>query len=176
MFDEPEDEPSKIYQIVRQESQEDWIRKPWNEGWTRSFCSAAAYPDFHSPRQIALPDHMETEYPEFSGFIKYEKELFCETGERELILEITDAYEGVEVFVNDVSLGIQIAPPFSYCLTGKLRRGNNAVRIEVATTLERENAKLPDPIRMYMGLGEKIPECPSGINGTVNLYCREQKG
>ncbi len=176
VFDEPEDEPSKIYQIVRQESQEDWIRKPWNEGWTRSFCSAAEYPDFHSPRQIALPDHIGTEYPEFSGFIKYEKELFCETGEGELILEITDAYEGVEVFVNDVSLGIQIAPPFSYCLTGKLRRGNNAVRIEVATTLERENAKLPDPIRMYMGLGEKIPDCPSGINGTVNLYCREQKG
>lgn len=93
-----------------------------------------------------------------------------------MILEVTDAYEGVEVFVNDVSLGIQIAPPFSYCLTGRLRRGNNAVRIEVATTLERENAKLPDPIRMYMGLGEKIPECPSGINGTVSLYYAEEEG
>ena len=176
VFDDPEEEPSKIYQIVRQEPQEDWIRKPWNEGWTRTFCSAEAYPDFQSARQIALPDHMETEYPEFSGFIKYEKELFCETGEGELILEVTDAYEGVEVFVNDVSLGIQIAPPFSYCLTGRLRRGNNAVRIEVATTLERENAKLPDPIRMYMGLGEKIPECPSGINGTVSLYYAEEEG
>ena len=62
--------------------------------------------------------------------------------------------------MNDVSLGIQIAPPFSYCLTGKLRRGNNAVRIEVAATLERENAKLPDPIRMYMGLGKRYRTVP----------------
>lgn len=46
----------------------------------------------------------------------------------------------------------------------------------MATTLERENAKLPDPIRMYMGLGEKIPECPSGINGTVSLYYAEEEG
>lgn len=37
------------------------------------------------------------------------------------------------------------------------------------SALERAMAKQPDPIRMYMGLGEKVPTCPSGINGRVFL-------
>lgn len=28
----------------------------------------------------------------------------------------------------------------------------------------------PDPIRTYMGLEQKVPECASGINGCINIY------
>ena len=49
--------------------------------------------------------------PEFSGYVQYENTFIAKESWK-MDLEITDAYEGVEVFVNDVSLGIQIVPAF----------------------------------------------------------------
>lgn len=144
-------------------------RTPWNENWRRSICRSAEYPQFKSETMISLPDNLAEERPEFSGVIRYEKELVCGETPKSLALEISEAYEGVEVFVNQISAGIQIVKPFQYDITGLLKTGQNLIRVEVATTLERELAKLPDPVRMYMGLGEKIPECPSGISGTIDL-------
>lgn len=136
--------------------------------WVRSTCRAIDYPAFGNAKPIRLPDPLAQEEPTFSGFARYECAVNG-TGEK-TVLEITDAYEGVEVFVNRQSLGIQIAPPFRYDLTPYLRQGENKLAIEVATTLERENAGLPDLIRTYLGLGPKRPTCPSGINGSVRLW------
>lgn len=136
--------------------------------WVRSTCQAIDYPAFGNAKPIRLPDPLAQEEPTFSGFARYECAVNG-TGEK-TVLEITDAYEGVEVFVNRQSLGIQIAPPFRYDLTPCLRQGENKLAIEVATTLERENAGLPDLIRTYLGLGPKRPTCPSGINGSVRLW------
>ena len=143
--------------------------KPWNDGWRRSSCASAEYPAFGVSKEISLPDHLELEEPEFSGFIRYEKEYCLEKCPDRFGLEITDAYEGVEVFVNGYSAGIQIVPPFRYDLTTMVQEGYNQLVIEVATTLERQMAKIPDPLRMYMGLSEKKPTCPSGINGEVRI-------
>ena len=63
----------------------------------------------------------------------------------------------MELFVNGNSLGIRVAPPFRYEIGDALREGENEIRIEVATTLERENA------------GTVTPDCPSGINGRCVL-------
>lgn len=149
---------------------EDWGRPaPWDGGWTRSTCPSVQYPRFTGAVEVSLPDHLAQEQPEFSGFVRYEK-AFPWDGESPLALEITDAYEGVEAFLNGESLGIQIAPPFWYDFTGKLRPGENRLAIEVATTLERENAANPNPMRDYLGLGPKVCETPSGINGKAYLY------
>ena len=55
-----------------------------------------------------------------------------------MILEITDAGEDVEVFINGKSAGIQVLPPFRFDISNLLQDGKNSLRIEVATTLERE--------------------------------------
>lgn len=155
---------------------EDWEEKlPWNAGWQRSVCPSVEYPRFTGETPLDLPDRLAEQLPDFSGFARYEKPYFCEEPGQPVWLEIADAYEGVELFVNGKSAGIQIAPPFRYDLTELLSPGENLIRIEVATTLERENAKNPDPMREYMGLGPKIPKCPSGINGAVFLF-REKQG
>ena len=78
--------------------------------------------------------------PRFSGFICYETEITLKQFSR-VSLEITDAHEGVEVFVNGNSAGIQILPMFSFDITAFCIEGVNKLRIEVATTLERENSK-----------------------------------
>ena len=85
------------------------------------------------------------------------------------VLEITDAAEGVEVFVNGKSLGIQIVPPFRYDLSAFLRSGENDIAIEIATTLEREMSQFPDQF------GRKTePVSASGLNGEVYLYGKEE--
>ena len=89
----------------------------------------------------------------FSGFLRYET---CFTVKAQG-LEITDAYEGVEVFVNGQSAGIQVVPPFRYDLRGLTKDGENKLVIEVATTLERERGKAKDA-------------APTGITGEVALY------
>ena len=125
------------------------------------------------------------EQPSFSGFVRYERELtLCErpdeTGEPKEtgapgkaaparipdVLEISDAFEGVELFVNGRSAGIQIAPPFRYQVSHLLHGGSNQIAIEVATSLERQMAG--DQNVVYIGDDrEKEPKCSSGINGMV---------
>lgn len=99
-----------------------------------------------------------------SGFICYEKEWVLQDTPKSAILEITDAYEGIEVFVNGQSLEIQIVPVYLFDLTSFLKKGSNQVRIEVATTLERE-----------MRDGSSDVKCRSGISGNIIMWLREDE-
>ena len=63
-----------------------------------------------------------------------------------MLLEISDAHEGVEVFVNGTSLGIQIVPTYRYDLSSAVRDGEDELAIEVATTLERRDGKIPESV------------------------------
>ena len=127
--------------------------------FTRSICRSIDYPSFGSTEVIDKLESYHLTDPKFSGFIRYETEV--ETGDGFVGLEITDAYEGVEVFVNGKSAGIQLAAPFLYDLSDLCVPGKNQLAIEVATTLERER-------------GGKKNAAPTGIVGSVNLY-REEK-
>jgi len=104
--------------------------------------------------------------PEFSGYVCYETEFQGNTGNR-YVLEITDAAEGVELFVNGISAGIQLVPIFRYEITQMIQDGTNRLRIEVATTLERENAKNVNPMFKH-AIGP--PVSASGIVGKVLLW------
>ena len=119
----------------------------------QSTCRAADYPQFGSPRMIAKLENYALTDKKFSGYIRYEA-TFKHPART---LEITDAHEGVEVFLNGESLGIQVVPPFVYDLRGKVRDGENRLAVEVATTLERENNKGKNG-------------APTGITGEIALY------
>ena len=144
------------------------------DGWKRSVCRAVRYPAFGDRKDVFLPDRLEEEMPEFSGFVRYERTVQLENVPRRAELLLTDAQEGVEVFVNGQSLGIQIAPPFRYELTAFLKAGENDLAVEVATTLERENAGQPDRMRMYVGLGPREPMSRSGLSGEAILKLQEE--
>jgi len=122
--------------------------------FTQSVCRSIDYPDFQKHRQIHTLESYHLTDPKFSGFIRYETEFTAGNGF--VGLKISDAYEGVEVFVNGKSAGIQILPPFCYDLTRLCKPGKNQLAIEVATTLERERH------------GKNA--APTGITGTVTLY------
>lgn len=142
-----------------------------NNKWKRSTCRSIEYPNFKNEKQISLPDSLEKEDPEFSGFIRYEnifnltKDQIPKNTGKHLILCITDAYEGVEVFLNKSNLGIQIVPNFVYDISNFVVEGENKICIEVATTLEREMYKIP----VQIGPPNPVPKDPSGINGEVKI-------
>ena len=136
--------------------------------WKRSTCCSKAYPAFGPAKTVTLPDDAAAEDPAFSGFVRYETAFVGKAGQK-TVLEISDAYEGVEVFLNGESAGIQIAPPFRYDLTTKVHNGKNTLVIETATTPERE---------MFAKTGPSIfapaePTAPAGICGTVTLWTKE---
>lgn len=137
----------------------DGERLPFCGEWQRSLCHSANYPAFGTPRTVTLPDRLAEEQPEFSGYVRYENTFSAQSGDR-LVLEITDAYEGIEVFVNDRSLGFQIVPPYRYALNDALISGENRLRIEVATTLEREQTD-----KRWV-----LDTNPTGITGEVTLW------
>ncbi len=138
-------------------------------GFTRAVCEGAAYPAFGEARQTALPDLLAQEQPEFSGYVRYETRFWLkeDTG---LVLVITDACEGVEVFLNGESAGIQIVPEYRYALSGQA--GENILAIEVATTLERQCYPLLEGYRKMLAAP---PVCGSGITGEVHLYEKGEK-
>lgn len=138
----------------------------WNEGWKRSICKSIDYPAFGESKEITLPDTLAEEEPEFSGFVRYENTYHCEHIPAQMLLTITDAHEGVEVFVNEKSLGIQVVPPYRYEISSYLHSGENTVCIEVATTLERETAKNPG---IFLKAEEKTILDPTGITGEVYI-------
>ena len=146
----------------------------WNRGWKRSICKSIEYPIFGEKKIVDLPDQLEKEFPIFSGFVRYENTLQIKRIPEKFVLEITDASEGVEVFVNGESLGIQITAPYRYEAASYLKSGQNQFVVEVATTLEREMSAEWDPVREYLGMEQKIPECCSGISGQIK-YCVVEK-
>ena len=78
-----------------------------------------------------------------------------------------NADEAVECFLNGRSLGIQIAPPFRYDLTGLLTEEENRLAIEVATTLERQCYPLLDEIGRMV---TRPPTGKTGLTGSVRIY------
>ncbi|WP_130837055.1 hypothetical protein [Lachnoclostridium sp. Marseille-P6806] len=140
--------------------------------WMRSLTGSLEYPAFGEAKEVLLPDHLEKEEKTWSGIARYENSFTAEPG-KEYFLTISDAAEAVEVFVNGVSLGIQIVPEYEYDLTPVVREGMNQVRIEVATTLEREMSTVPNPYAVMLGKSAE-PTNPSGLNGTVRLLEKER--
>ena len=136
--------------------------------WTRSVCESIRYPAFRDETPVTLPDDYAKEQPTFSGFLRYDTTVVLDGGPAALVIDYAD--EDVEVFVNDVSLGIQVAPPMCFDISKAVRPGENRIRIEVATTLERwsvESMK-DNPYAAFMG-GVQEPKTGSGLTGKVHL-------
>ena len=171
-------EPAKGMILVEDEAEETLLSKRVVlcgerhelKEFRRSVVDNTQYPSFGPESIVTLPDDYSKNDPKFSGIIRYET-WFNMDETKNCILRITDAYEGVEVFLNDRSLGIQVVPEFIYDLTDHVVAGNNKLVIEVATTLERKVKAMKrfDLRSMVMGQGGKAKD-PTGLIGEVALY------
>ena len=162
VFDNPEDVKLKTSVLY----EEELLLKA---GWSMSLAASIEYPTFHDEQKISSFENVGLKYKEFSGYIRYENTI--EVPEvRKAYLIIEDAFEGVEVFVNDVSVGIQVAPPFVFDISNHSKAGKNKLRIEVATTLERERNFAPPVQGDWKAMFVKDPIlAPTGIVGEIKL-------
>ena len=152
----------------------DTTKKDWQpvalSPFTRALCKGIEYPVFGQAKPVQVPDQLAVELPAFSGYARYAT-TFEAADSRECMVEITDAQEGVEVFVNGQSAGIQVVPVFRYDVTPLVKPGSNELVIEVATTLARERAGSKNK-----GIIERLtfqkPTGGSGLTGQVTVSCR----
>ncbi len=141
--------------------------------WTLAIASAKEYPRFHDARTLKELHNVGKIWPDFSGFMRYETRIWIEeTLQKPVALTIENAYEGVEIWVNDQYAGMKICPPYAFDITGLLKQGDNHLRIEVANTLYRKvNSEQPTP--NFFGPRSIMLE-PSGIIGKVALDFEEK--
>lgn len=128
-----------------------------------SVCRSIEYPSFEEKGEVTLPNGFDTIDPDFSGFIAYETTFTLSACSR-AVLEISNAKEALEVFVNGENAGIALLPPFAFDITKFVKPGENTLRLEVATTLERENLKSPQA-----WTAPPAPPAPTGITGNVHI-------
>ncbi|MRH45111.1 glycosyl transferase family 2 [Aquibacillus halophilus] len=134
--------------------------------WTLSTATSEQYPTFDSWGKLeSLSDLSRMEgLKSFSGTMQYETELkWASNGER-LWIDLGDAFETAEVFVNGESVGVRIQAPYQFELSGYLREGKNSLQIEVTNTLVKEANDMLSRIGHHE---------PSGLLGPVKLLVEE---
>lgn len=134
-------------------------------GWQVSKARAIDYPAFDTPVPMEVLKPISHTHPTFSGIIRYEKTLSLPHSFSAARLTLEEVYDSVRLWVNGEDAGMQMLPPFSFDLTGLLRQGENTLRIEVSTTLEREQALFPQS-GYSMGFSYQKP---TGLAGAVVL-------
>ncbi|MCH4181252.1 MAG: glycosyl hydrolase [Atopobiaceae bacterium] len=136
--------------------------------WSVSSCRSIDYPRFvdagKSDELTAFSDSHEA----FSGYIRYETEVVLDCDCEEALLEAENVEDAARVWVDDALVSSRLYPPFRFAL-GDLKSGAHMIRIEVSTTLERENAFSEHP---------SLPPSfealrPTGMFGGVTLRYRE---
>lgn len=148
-----------------------------NNEWTVSFKDALCQEDgfTHKTKFGKLTD-MAKLRPDFSGWIRYEtvfewtaceESMPAEGGK--VMLEFENAYETVEVWVNDKAAGMAICPPYRFDVTELLSSGENRIRVEVATTLERAVNRISDPADLKRLMFFNTIGYPYGLLGKVSV-------
>ena len=77
------------------------------------------------------------------------------------MLDLGEAHETVEAWLNGIRLGLRICPPYRFDAGGSLAEGENELVVEVTNTLVHSHGD--------NGLDRAMPVDPSGLLGPVRL-------
>lgn len=108
-------------------------------------------------------EYLGYRYPNFSGTMHYSTDF--EYDNKEILLCIEEAYEIVQVSMNDIDCGTCITPPYIFDISKAFKKGHNHLDIYVTNTLNRNQR---DIMSMY------IETDPLGIVGKVSL-CKKTR-
>lgn len=96
--------------------------------------------------------------PDFSGYIKYIGKF--ETDKTSCEIDLGEVGQTARLYVNGIDMGIRVCEPYSWDISGAVRRGENTVEIIAANTLVN---RVKDRLSAFM------PIPPSGVIGPVTL-------
>ncbi|MDQ0972235.1 hypothetical protein QFZ31_002113 [Neobacillus niacini] len=133
--------------------------------WKYSLVKNIEYPNFGDVNQMKELVPISKEYPTFTGIIKYEKTFELEEVTKQGILTFENIYEAVEIWINDEYVGMKVCPPYVFEVDSYLKKGTNTIRVEVATTLDRDRFNHPEPPFIVW----HDPIDPTGMFGKITL-------
>jgi hypothetical protein len=136
-----------------------------SKGWNYSLVNNINYPNFGEVTQMNELVPISNIDPAFTGIIKYEKTFKLPEVQRQGILAFESIYEAVELSINDEYVGMKVCPPYIYDVADYLREGTNTIRVEVATTLDRDRFNHPEPPFIVW----HDPIDPTGMFGKITL-------
>lgn len=103
--------------------------------WNVSFDKAWGGPEsIVFPALASWTESSESGIKYYSGSAFYTKTFIYEGGEGEAYLDLGSVAKVAEVWLNDEPLGITWTMPYLYNVTGKLKPGENKLRVEVVNT------------------------------------------
>ncbi|MDQ8734278.1 glycosylhydrolase-like jelly roll fold domain-containing protein [Paenibacillus sp. LHD-38] len=132
--------------------------------WSVSTSTSEQYPLFIPWKEIDKVTDLSKPglLPSFSGTFRYETNLsWSSASGNRAVIDLGEAFETAEVFLNGVSAGVRISAPYRFELSDLIQEGNNMLSIEVTNTLVKET---PD---FFSRLGQLEP---SGLLGPVRLF------
>ncbi len=132
--------------------------------WTVRFADSLSYPAFGEvlPVNKAGYIHVIDGYDRKTGTARFSTQI--EIGQvSRAVLELENAYEIVEVLLNQESVGVRICKPYCFDVSEYLRVGINELVIEVTNTLGTQ---------VRDGCSHYLPIEPFGIEGQVRLLVK----
>ncbi len=138
--------------------------------WRISLCEPLDYPDFKCLMEDGELTDIGVSATDFSGYICYEKTVES-YGDMAGFVEIDNASDGMEVWVNGEYAGMCISP--SYRFDVKLQKGLNSVKILLATTMAHKVSSMVKDTGPWTLPGKIL--APEGIVGKIyfNRYSEE---
>ncbi|XID94534.1 glycosylhydrolase-like jelly roll fold domain-containing protein [Paenibacillaceae bacterium WGS1546] len=131
--------------------------------WALSTATSEQYPDFEPYGRLdGLADLSRPEYlPRFSGTFRYETKVeWKKEPPSKAWLDLGEAYETAEAFVNGRSAGVKISFPYRFDISGLLEQGENTLAVEVTNTLVKDQRDL---------FSLNAQQEPSGLLGPVRV-------
>lgn len=129
--------------------------------WRIATASAEEYPSFAEWRDLdeLVPIDAPGLLPDFSGTIRYSRRLRGVTGPAEL--DLGEAHEAAEAFVNGRSLGVRLTAPYRFDVPGGVLTGDDELVVEVVNTLAKQQ---PDFFSAW------AQQEPTGLLGPVTIW------
>lgn len=136
--------------------------------WKYSLAKNIDYPQFGKSIEMDELVPISSIDPKFAGIIKYEKSFKIEDIPDSAILIFENVYEAMELWINEENAGMKVCPPYFYEVEKYLKNGENTIKIEVSTTLDRDKLNYPEP--QFTITHE--PMDPTGMFGEVKLQMK----
>lgn len=158
-------EEMETYRTSEEEKEGCALIQDLSSEWTCSTTSQKKYPEF---TELAVMEELKPVSeidPKFAGIIRYEKEFSLPEKYEKLFIRFEHIYEAVTIWINGEKAGMEIAPPYEFEISRYVKEGKNQIRVEVATTLDRDQLNYPaKPFDFYHEVME-----PTGMFGKVTL-------
>lgn len=135
---------------------------PISGPWMISVATSEEYPAFTPWNDSApLADLSKPgALPDFSGTFRYMTAFHWDRSREKRFLDLGEACETAEVWLNGEHLGVKICPPYRFDISAVLREGMNTLVIEVTNTLVKQEKDF---------LSRYAPQEPSGLLGPVRI-------